>query len=137
MRYLAIDHGRRRTGLAICDPSETIVSPFAVLDNPKNLCGKIADVIKEQSVEAVVVGLPLNMNGSQGSQAKLVISFAEQLKKFTDVPIYFQDERLSTFGAEEKFADVELSRKEKLKRLDAVAAAQILENFLDSSQNLQ
>src|SRR3989339_379795 len=45
MRYLAIDHGRRRTGLAICDPSETIVSPFAVLDNPKNLCGKIAVVI--------------------------------------------------------------------------------------------
>ncbi|MDD5459237.1 MAG: Holliday junction resolvase RuvX [Phycisphaerae bacterium] len=132
MRYLAIDHGRKRTGLAICDPSETIVSPFAVLDNPKNICNQITDVIKAQSVEAVVVGLPLNMDGSQGFQAKLVLAFAEQLKKSIDIPIYFQDERLSTFGAEEKLAATELSRKKKRKRLDAVAAAGILENFLES-----
>jgi len=132
MRYLAIDHGRKRTGLAICDPSETIVSPFAVLDNPKNLCSQIADIVKTESVEAVVVGLPLNMDGSQGSQAKLVLAFAEQFKKCIDIPVYFQDERLSTFWAEEKFAELKLSRKEKQKRLDAVAAAQILENFLSS-----
>src|SRR3989339_174847 len=132
MRYLAIDHGRKLTGLAICAPSETIVSPFAVLDNPKNLYSQIADIVKTESVEAVVVGLPLNLDGSQGSQAKLVLAFAEQFKKCIDIPVYFQDERLSTFWAEEKFAELKLSRKEKQKRLDAVAAAQILENFLSS-----
>jgi putative Holliday junction resolvase len=131
MRYLAIDYGTKRTGLAICDPAETIVSPLAVLEGQKELLKKIADVVKANGVEAVVLGLPLNMDDSEGPQAKLVLKFADQLKEHLDIPIHFQDERLSSFGAEDKLAPADFTRGKKRKRLDAIAAAEILEAFLE------
>ena len=131
MRYLAIDYGTKHTGLAICDPAETIASPLTVIDGQKELLKKIVDVVETENVEAIVLGLPLNMDDSQGSQAKLVIQFAEQLKKLLDIPIHLQDERLSTYSAEEKLAPAEFTRKKKRKRLDAIAAAEILEAFLE------
>ncbi len=131
MRYLAIDYGTKRTGLAICDRDETIISPLAVMEDRKELLKKIVDLVETENVEAVVLGLPLNMDNSEGFQAKLVFQFAEQLKKLLEIPIHFQDERLSTFCAEEKLAPAEFTRKKKKKRLDAVAAAAILEAFLE------
>lgn len=135
MRYLAIDYGIKRTGLAICDPSETIVSPLSVIEGQKNLIGKILETIASENIEAIVFGLPLNMDGSTGSQAKMTMRFTEELKKQTTVPIYFQDERLSSFVAEEKLAPAEFTRKKKAKRLDAIAAAQILESFLEQKKS--
>ncbi len=134
MRYLAIDYGNKRTGLAICDPTEMIVSPLSVIQKPKQLLDKIDDIIKNENVEELVLGLPLNMDGSQGYQAKLVFKFAEQLKQRFDLPIHFQDERLSTFAAEEKLAPAEFTRKKKKKRLDAVAAAEILQAFFEQKK---
>jgi putative Holliday junction resolvase len=131
MRYLAIDYGDKHTGLAICDPTEIIASPFAVIEGQKDLIKKITDIVGSENVEAVVLGLPLNMDDSQGFQAERVIQFAEQLKNHLHIPIHFQDERLSTFGAEGKLAPAEFTRKKKKKRLDAVAAAEILEAFLE------
>jgi len=131
MRYLAIDYGEKRTGLAICDANETIVTPLAVIHGQKELQKKISAVIGKEGVEAVVIGLPLNMDGSEGSQTKLVLKFAEQLREHLDVPVHFQDERLSSFDAEQKLAPAGLTRSEKRKRLDAVAAALILEAFLE------
>jgi putative Holliday junction resolvase len=131
MRYLAIDYGDKHTGLAICDPTETIASPFAVIEGQKDLIKKITDIVGSENVEAVVLGLPLNMDDSQGFQAERVIQFAEQLKNHLHIPIHFQDERLSSFSAEEKLAPAEFTRKKKKKRLDAVAAAEILEAFLE------
>ena len=135
MRYLAIDYGDKNTGLAICDQAETIASPFAVIEGQKNLIKKITDIVGSENVEAVVLGLPLNMDDSKGFQAKRVLQFAEQLKKYLNIPIHFQDERLSTFGAEGKLAPAELTRKKKKKRLDAVAAAEILEAFLEQKRH--
>lgn len=135
MRYLAIDYGSRHIGLAVCDRDETICSPLAVLDGPKGLSQKIAEIVKDEQIEAVVVGLAINMDGSYGPQAQVALRFAARLKQFIDVPVHFQDERLSSFAAEEKFADVELSKKQKNKRLDAIAAAQILEAFLESKKS--
>jgi len=131
MRYLAIDYGTKRTGLAICDRAETIVSPLAVIQGQKELLKKIAEVIETERVEAVVLGLPLNMTGSESSQTKLVFKFAEQLKDYLHIPVHFQDERLSSFGAEERLASAKFTRGKKRKRLDAVAAAEILEAFLE------
>ncbi len=135
MRYLAIDYGTKRTGLAVCDPSETIVSPLTVIEDRKNLVEKILKIIASENIEAVVLGLPLNMDGTTGSQAKMTTQFAEELKKHTNVPVYFQDERLSSFVAEEKLAPAEFTRKKKAKRLDAIAAAQILEAFLEQKKS--
>jgi len=134
MRYLAIDYGTRRTGLAICDPGETIVSPLTVLQSRESLPEKIALIVEDENVEAIVLGLPLNMDGSEGSQTQLTRKFADQLQAHLSIPIYLQDERLSSFGAEDKLAPANLTRGEKKKRLDAVAAAEILDAFLEQKR---
>jgi putative Holliday junction resolvase len=131
MRYLAIDYGAKRIGLAICDPAETVASPLGVIEGQKNLVAKIADVVAKENVQAVVMGLPLNMDDSTGPQAKLVFRFGEQLERELSIPVHFQDERLSTYGAQQKLAPAELTRKKKKKHLDAIAAAEILEAFLE------
>lgn len=130
MRYLAIDYGTKRTGLAICDFAETIASPLAVIHGQKELLKKIADVVEAESVEAIVLGLPLSMTDSESSQTKLVLKFSKRLKAHLHIPIHLQDERLSSFGAEEKLAPAKFTRGKRRKRLDAVAAAEILEAFL-------
>jgi len=78
-----------------------------------------------------VLGLPLSMDGTESAQTRLVLKFAEELRKYLDIPVHLQDERLSSFAAEEKLAAAEYSRGQKKKRLDAVAAAEILETFLE------
>ena len=134
MKYLAIDYGLKRTGLAICDPSETFTSPLAVLQTDSNLQEKIIEAIVANQVESVVIGLPINMDDTIGPQAKIVQTFAAQLEKNIDIPIIFQDERLSSFAANEKIAAAEFTRKKKKKRLDAIAAAEILRFFLESKK---
>lgn len=131
MRYLAIDYGTRRTGLAICDASETIVSPLTVVHGQEPLLKKIAQIVEDENVEAVVLGLPLNMDGSEGPQSQIVHKYAEKLRDHLHIPVYLQDERLSSFGAEEKLAPANLSKGKMKERLDAVAAAEILEAFLE------
>ena len=131
MRYLAIDYGTRRTGLAICDAAEIVVSPLIVLHGTERLPERIAQIVESESVEVVVLGLPLNMDGSEGPQTKLVLKFADQLQVQLDVPVYLQDERLSSFGAEEKLAPANLTKAKMRERLDAVAAAEILHAFLE------
>ena len=132
MRYLSIDYGNKITGLAICDQTETIVSPLAAFPTSNDLIGKIIEIVKAENVEALVLGLPLNMDDSVGPQAKKVQAFAAEFKKQIDVPVFFQDERLRTFAAEGKMIDMDLTRKGKKRRIDALAAAEILQAFLDS-----
>ena len=131
MRYLAIDNGTKRTGLAICDSAETIASPLTVIQGQKGLLKKIAEVVETENVEAVVLGLPLNMDDSEGPQSKLILKFAERLKQHLHIPVHLQDERLSSFSAEEKLASANFTKEKMKKRLDAVAAAEILEAFLE------
>lgn len=151
MRYLSIDYGNKITGLAICDQTEIFVSPLMAIPTSNDLIGKIIEVVKAQNVGALVLGLPLNMDDSAGPQAKKVQAFAAELKKQIDIPVFFQDERLSTFAAEGKLADLSLNqkrgrpvrrsdseggltRKGKKRRIDALAAAEILQAFLDSNR---
>ena len=136
MRYIAIDFGDKRTGLAVCDADETIASPLSVLVGQGALAERIAEVIKTQQIDGVVFGLPLNMDGTEGGRVKIVRKFAEQLAAYIDVPVHFHDERLSSFDADGKFAGSELTRKQKKRRLDAVAAATILQSFLDDKREL-
>jgi len=130
MRYLAIDHGDRRTGLAVCDATQTIVSPLTVLATDGALVDRIAAVVAEEGIQAIVVGLPLNMDDTEGHQAKKVRRFAAALAERLRLPIHFQDERLTSFDAADRLTPLSLTRKRKKKRLDAVAAAAILEQFL-------
>jgi putative Holliday junction resolvase len=135
MRYLAIDFGDRYTGLAICDHDEKIASPLTVIEGRKNLIKKITDIVESEKVEALVLGLPLNMDDSKGPKAEQVTRFAEQLRTHLKIPIHLQDERLSSFAAEKKLAPADFTRKKKKKRLDAIAAAEILEAFLEQKRH--
>jgi putative Holliday junction resolvase len=135
MRLLAIDYGLKRTGLAVCDKEQTVCSPYDIIKTDNNIAIKISEIIKTEAIGAVIVGLPLNMDGSKGTQAEHVLKFVDQLKNHIDIPIHLQDERLSSFAAEQKFQPAQRIRHKKNKSLDAVAAAQILEDFLQNLQN--
>jgi putative Holliday junction resolvase len=113
MKYLAIDYGLKRTGLAVCDPSQTICSPLTVLDSTKDIISRLTEIIAEQNIDAVVIGLPFNMDGTEGPQAQIVRQFADKLKAAIDLSIYFQDERLTSFSADEKLdmTDLPAARK--------------------------
>jgi 6-phosphogluconolactonase len=134
MRYLAIDHGQKRTGLALCDAGETVVSPLRVLEGGGDLISQIKEVAAEYQPETLVIGLPYNMDGTEGPRAADVRRFAEELKKAVGLPVEFFDERLSSFEAEGKLAGRDLTRKGKKKRIDAMAAAAILQGFLDAKK---
>lgn len=135
MRYLAIDYGTKRTGLAVCDAGETIASPLAVVQGRKELIERVKRVVASEDIGAIVVGLPLNMDGTEGPQAKLVLAFAKELGRQIPIPIHLQDERLSSFEAEHKLNDIGLTRGKKRERLDALAAADILQSFLDEKSS--
>ena len=138
MRYLAIDDGLKRLGLAICDAQEMIVSPLCqVTSDPKNLNttnDRLVDIIEENRVEAMVMGLPLNMDDSEGPQAKCTRDFSKQLDKVISIPIHFQDERLSSAAADELLADSGLSAKKRKEKRDMLAACDILQEFLDQKK---
>ena len=135
MRYLAIDHGQKRTGLAVSDASETLISPHSVIETTceAELLRRILVVMKTEEIEAVVVGLPVNMDGTEGTRVKQVKQFVEKLRQQTSKPIQMYDERLSSFEAGHLAGELELTRKKKKKRLDAIAAATILQSFFEKN----
>lgn len=136
MRYLAIDLGDRRTGFAAGDDVVGLVQPLAVVEAPTRALQLKAALkaIDEHGPDRVVVGLPLNMDGSEGPRAKLVREFAAelaaQMPRFPRVAIEFHDERLSSFAAEQKLNRTGRTHGEKKALRDALAACAILEGFL-------
>ena len=135
MRYLAIDYGLKRLGLALCDPSETIVSPLCQFEHdhkrPHMALDRLTKIIAEHQVEALVVGLPLNMDDSEGAQARITRRFAENLAQHVAVPMHMHDERLSSAAADEMLSNSEFTKGKKKKRRDMLAACDILQSFLN------
>jgi len=134
-RFLGIDHGTRRIGLAVSDPGATLASPLATIAASGNLSDEIAAVLsgaKDYEIDAFVVGLPLNMDDTEGDQAKTVRRFGTELGRVSGKPVHYWDERLSSHAAEELLRPAELTRKKRKARLDRVAAQVILQGFLDA-----
>jgi putative pre-16S rRNA nuclease len=130
-RILALDVGKRRIGVAISDPLGIIARPYLTIQRDKQSVEKIHEVVKELGVAQIVIGLPLYLNGSEGEQAADVRAFAQKLKEaISTVEIHFQDERLTTVEAEERLADRRGGWRKKKNRIDAFAAAGILESYL-------
>jgi putative holliday junction resolvase len=134
MRTLAIDLGARRTGVALSDAGGKLATPYDVLQGfPLE---SILQIITEEDVERIVVGLPLNMDGTRGPAAKQAIEFGRQLSTRAGKKVIFVDERLSSFQAEQEISTrrrggEKITHKAKKQRLDAIAAAQFLQEFLD------
>jgi putative Holliday junction resolvase len=138
MRSLAIDFGTRRIGLALSDAGGTLASPYVVLKvgSPQRAMNLIGPIIVREGVERLVVGLPLNMDGTVGPAARATVAWATELSRQCATPVVFVDERLSSFDAEQnltarKRAGEKLTRSRKKQQLDALAAAGFLQAFLD------
>ncbi len=141
MRYLCIDLGDKRTGLAVGDLETRLVSPLDVVEVPIAQADGVAllealdRAIEEQLGRGpgeLVLGLPFNMDGTEGPRARLVREFAARLAARCGRAVHVQDERLSSAAADWSMARSGMTRGEKKKRRDALAAAAILKDFLDS-----
>ncbi|MCC6909070.1 MAG: Holliday junction resolvase RuvX [Phycisphaerales bacterium] len=134
MRYLCLDIGDKRTGAALGDDETWIVSPLGIIEVAAEsaLLDRLALLIEEHEPDELVVGLPLNMDGTRGPQAKKIAALVERLAEAVLLPIHLQDERLSSFAADEAMARTGLTHKQKKQRRDALAAAAILRGFFES-----
>ncbi len=133
MRYLGVDTGTKRVGLALGDAGTGIVSPVAVLDatgDTAHLARAILEVADNYGADAIVVGLPLNMDGTAGPQARLARRLADTIQAQSDRPVHLHDERLTSHAADRRLAERGLTRAKKKARQDAVAAQILLESFL-------
>jgi len=133
MRILGVDLGERTLGLALSDPLGIVAGALQTIrrtSESKDLLA-LAGVMAEQEVGEIVVGLPLNMNGTRGPQAEKAETFARKLRERFGLPVHLWDERLSTVAAERSLLEADLSRKKRKQVIDQVAAALFLQSFLD------
>ena len=128
--WLCIDHGSKRIGLAVGSSSQAIASPLEVIPaQPHTLAvEKIKSVVEQYNAEGIVVGWPLNMDDSEGPQGKIARAFAVELSEAIGIDVRLWDERLSSFAADKALAG-KLTRKKNRAIQDAVAAAEILQDF--------
>jgi putative Holliday junction resolvase len=132
-RILGVDHGDRRIGLAISDPIPLIASPLKTLtvDNTEQAILEIENVIKEEEIQVVVIGLPLGMNGQDTQQTDHVKKFAEKLQQILNIPVFLEDERLSSVTARKAIIHQKLSVGRNKALVDQTAASIILQQYLD------
>lgn len=139
MIIMSIDYGRARTGIAVCDKSEIVASPVATIKeyNMELLAKKVTELAKEKKAEELVLGLPRNMDGSEGESAANVRLFREKLLEQCDIPVTLRDERCTTVTAYE-YLNMNNKRGKKRKEVvDSVAAVIILEDYLSYRRNRQ
>ncbi len=137
MRALGLDVGERRIGVALCDELGLLASPLTTVqvgrrNGERRALEEIAALAREREVELVVVGLPTSLRGTEGPQAQAVRAFAERLAPHLAVPIEFWDERFTTAEAERLLISRKVSREERRNRIDAAAAAIMLQDYLDT-----
>jgi putative Holliday junction resolvase len=139
MRVLAIDYGARRMGLALSDATGTLASPWKTIERPPSERGTIELLIREidrlaaedDSLGVIVVGWPRRLNGSPTDQTPRVEALAKALEQRVSIPVILQDERLSSHEAEQRLAVNERDWRRRKPKLDAAAAAIVLQDFLD------
>ncbi len=134
MRVLGLDHGERRIGAALSDALGITASPLTVIEHTSDEgdADAVAALARERDVEAVVVGVPISLDGSIGPQAKRAAYFARLLSGRLGMPVDMIDERLSTREAERKLAEGGRRRSRRREAVDAAAAAVLLQAYLDS-----
>ncbi|NOT00506.1 MAG: Holliday junction resolvase RuvX [Phycisphaerales bacterium] len=136
-RYVGIDFGEKRIGLAVGDDGGAIATPIGMIAAAGDDAGRVRDVIlaaQSYAPDEWVVGLPLNMDGTEGPQARRVKIFAQLLGERTGQPVHLHDERLSSFEADQHMARTGLTHKQKKRRRDTLAAHAILQSFLDGQR---
>jgi len=132
-RYMGIDYGSARVGISITDPLKIIASDFEVIKNidVKSTINRIDEICKLKKVEKIIIGLPLNMDGTKGFQAQEVEAFVEEMSKVISLQVVYMDERLSTKRAEEVMREMKMSHEDIKDKSDAKAASVILQDYID------
>lgn len=135
MRKIALDVGDVRIGIATSDPMGIIASGYETYLRKKTDedFKYIAALCREKSVDTIVIGLPVNMDGTEGDRVRLTKTFAESLARFSDIPVVFMDERLTTVQAERMLIDGGVRRDKRKQVIDKVAATIILQSYLDKN----
>lgn len=135
----ALDVGTKTIGLAVSDPGWKFSHPRPVLRRGRFSAdaARLNEQFERDDVQALIVGLPINMNGSEGPRAQASRAFARNLDRVSSLPIVLWDERLSTAAAERALIDMDVSRKKRAQRIDSAAAAFILQGALDRLRALQ
>ncbi len=136
MRLMGLDVGDKRIGIALSDEGALIASPRETLERSGNRkdIRHMLDLARREEVSEIVVGMPFSLDGSLGPQAHKVERFVEALKSETDIRVTTWDERLSTVSAERALLEGDVSRAKRKKTIDRVAAALILQGYLDSKR---
>jgi putative Holliday junction resolvase len=140
VRALGIDYGARRIGLALSDASGTLASPWRVVERPRSesetvrlVCAEIAHLrAEDDGLVAVVVGWPRRLDGTPNEQTPIVEAFARAIESAAGLPVILQDERLSSVEAESRLARRDRDWRTRKQRLDAAAAAVVLQDYLDT-----
>ena len=133
MVILGVDLGKARTGVAVCDKSELLASPVEVVNEHNR--ERVAQLAKERRAEQIVVGLPRNMDGSEGESAQNARAFGAELAEKTGLPVDFSDERGTTITAHGFLNETNTRGKRRKATVDAVAATIILQDYLDYRRN--
>ncbi len=137
MRILGLDPGEKRIGVAISDPLGITAQGIDVLNisGQDEALRKVVDICRHYDVEKIVVGNPLNMNGSWGPAAERAALFAERLKEKLGLPVIMIDERLTSVSADKALLEGDMSRKKRRNIRDKLAAAMILETYISVQKN--
>jgi putative Holliday junction resolvase len=134
-RLLGVDPGEARIGIATCDPEGRFAVPLTIIERRGRALDRVAEEIAALSAsseaEGIVVGLPLNMDGTEGAQARHARSLGRRIATAAGLPVHYWDERLSSFAAEQLMAEAPRMRRRRGGRIDDLAAAVILQSFLD------
>ncbi len=136
MRYLGLDLGSRTLGIAVSDATGMIASSYKVIRHNEEydkLLDEVKNLVEVLQVGTVVLGFPKNMNNTIGPKGELSLSFQKKLEEILDVPVVLQDERLTTKSAQDMLIQGNVSRKDRKKVVDSVAATIILQSYLDRS----
>jgi len=133
MRILAFDIGEKRIGVAISDELGITAQGLETIERKDSL-DKIKGLVSEREVGEIVVGLPLNMNGSKGPRANDALNFAEELRKELGIEVKLWDERMSTLEVERLMIQGDVSRKKRKKKIDKLAAQVILQSYLTAKK---
>jgi putative Holliday junction resolvase len=132
-RLLAIDFGSRRIGLALSDPLQIIARPFAVLINDESIFQKLSQIVADEKISRIIVGLPVNMEGEDTPKTLEVRRFTEDLKKKVAIPIEFWDERYTSEEARKVLQDMRIEPHQNKNHIDKVAASLILRDYMDNN----
>ena len=136
-RLIGLDLGSKRIGVSICDEKQLIATPFKTINRStaKELIDELKSIIEENNVKGIIIGNPLNMDGSSGSSAQSVKDTSNNIKKNIDIPVFLWDERLSTVGAFNLSSQLNVNVSKREKKIDENAATFILQGAIDFLNN--